>query len=102
MKLTTEKVKTIVSTMKDSLRIEISESNKKDITTLIKEKKTMLSTTLSESIKEATEVIEVGMEKEKSAASNALDDQIAAVTERLNVVASDSTASEVAEITMRL
>merc|ERR1719316_2042780 len=87
LQLTTHKVKEIISSMKESLHVEISESSKKDITELIKEKKSMLSVSLSERIKEATEIIQVGMKRESDATSDELEKKLSVVKEQLNEVA---------------
>merc|ERR1719321_1602355 len=44
MKLTTEKVIESIKTMKEALIVQISESTTKDITTLVKEKNTLIQT----------------------------------------------------------
>merc|ERR1719321_1744570 len=75
MKLTTEKVIESIKTMKEALIVQISESTTKDITTLIKEKNTLIQTSLEEHIKETTHVIDVGMKKESDAAASNLEER---------------------------
>merc|ERR1719281_1486524 len=102
MSVTTKKIKEMVKSMKESLKVEVRTSSVKDVNIMIKEKTKMMQEVLKEKVAKTAEIIDICVKKESEAKSIEMEKKMNMLKERIKELSSDKSTSVVKKIALDL
>merc|ERR1719324_670072 len=102
MKVTTTKIKEMVKSMKETLKVQVRTSSVKDVNIMIEEKTKMMQEVLKEKVVKTAEIIDVCVKKESEVKSIEMEEKITMLKERIKELSGDKSTSVVKKITLDL